>query len=162
MNTRFSKSILVLVAASLLAAGPAMAGNGNSKGDGIGQGNKGARGGANTEWNGGPANRMARMSEALGLTDVQEDAILDFFRQQEAEREQLHADVWAMFGDQICAQREAHRDAFETMLAGILDADQLLLHAEMQSNREARRANRGPDRGKGRFECPEPAAAVEE
>jgi len=160
MTTRFSKSVLALLAASLLIAGPALAGNGNGDGTGNGGGKAaGNGGGVDTEWNGGPANKMARLSEMLGLSDEQEDAILNHFRDQEARREEMRAQIWAMFGPEICAQREANQGSFEALLATILDAEQLMLHEEMKANREAKRANRQNKRGNGNFECPAPIDA---
>lgn len=152
MNTRFSKSILVLAVVSLLAAGSIFAGNGNSDGSGNGKG--GQKAGQDTEWNGGPAHKMARISEMLGLSELQEDQILDFFRMQEENRELMRARIMEAFGDEICAQRAANEGSFEELLLGMLDENQLLIHEEMKANRESRQANnRRGGRGNGGFEC---------
>lgn len=150
MNTRFSKSILVLAIVSLLAAGSVYSGNGNSDGNGKG----GQKGGQNTEWNGGPANKMARMSEMLDLSEAQEDQVLEFFRMQEENRDLMRARIKEAFGDEICAQRAANEGSFEELLVGILDEEQLAIHEEMKARRENRQANnRKGGRGNGGFEC---------
>ena len=161
MNTRFVKTITTLAIVSLLAAGTVMAGNGKGAGDGSGIGQN--AGGANTEANGGPANRMARLSEMLGLTEAQEDAVLEFFRVRDAERQDLQAQVQAMiqaeFGVAICTQRAANQGEFEALLAGLgLTDEQLALHEEMKATREERQENRKANRngngnGNGGIDC---------
>lgn len=151
MNNRFSKSIVILGVVSLLSAGAAFAANGNGNGTGSG------KGGTNAEFSGDPANKMARMSEMLGLDADQEDAILSFFRQQQTEREELRALIMETFGDQICAQREANQGEFEELLLLILDTDQLAIHEEMKANREARQAERQNRRGNGGLDCSDDA-----
>lgn len=150
MNTRFSKSVAVLAIVSLLSAGSVFAANGN--GDGNGQ--KGGKGGADTEWTGGPAHKMARMSEMLGLDAAQEDAILNQLRIQDENRAALREQIQLEFGGEICSQRAANQADMDALLASILTPEQYALHLEMQANREANRANRQGGRGNGGFECP--------
>lgn len=164
MNTRFSKIILVLAVVSLLGAGSVLAGNGPASGDcdGTGDGtctsagnggNGGGKGGPNAERGGSPLQKAARMDEMLGLDDEQEAAVLAFFQNQEATRQALHEEIWATYGPLICEQREANEGSFQEFLAGILEADQLAIHAEMLANREAKRLNRQNRRGNGGMDC---------
>jgi hypothetical protein len=163
MNTRFSKSMLVLAVVSLLAAGSALAGNGsgecNGTGDGTctsagGSGNGSGNGGPNAERGGSPLQKAARLDRVLGLDDGQETAVLDFLQNQEASRQQLREDIWSMFGRQICEQREANEGAFHAFLLSILNDDQLAIHQEMLANREAKRANNRQKRGgNGGLDC---------
>jgi hypothetical protein len=157
MINRFSKSMLVLGVVSLLSAGATFAGNGTPKGDGSGGGKGNAKGNPDVEWNGGPANKMARMSERFGLTEDQEDAILAFYREREVEREAMRLLIQDAFGDKICAQRAANEGSFEDLLFSILDEEQWALHEEMKASREANQGNRKSRRGNGGFECPVPA-----
>jgi hypothetical protein len=149
MKNRLSQSIAILAVACLLSSGAALAANGN----GQGQGKPGA-GGPDNEWTGGPMNRVARMSGQLGLTAEQEDAVLSFFRERQAEREAMQARIAETFGDEICAQRAANRADFEALLLAILDDEQWTRHEAMQARRAERQANRGERRGRGGFECP--------
>lgn len=158
MNTRFSKSILILAIVSMLSAGSVFAGNGNGDGSGKGHGKAGGKGGANTEWNGGPAQKMSRMSEMLGLTEQQELDLLAFFHEQEANREAMRIRIQEAFGEEICAQRAANEGAFETLLYTVLSEEQIVIHEEMKAQREGRKGNkRRGGRGNGGFECPAPA-----
>ena len=148
MNTRFSKSILVLAIVSLLGTGAALAGgngNGNGDGTGVGGGNAGAQG----DFGGGPADRMARISERLGLSTDQQHDLLDLFDAQERERARIHADIVNDYGDRVCTQRRLHQAEFQALLT----ADQLALHEAMMAQRQERRANNGQGRGAGGFDC---------
>lgn len=155
MINRFSKSLLVVGVVSLLTAGITFAEPGNY--DAKSAGKYRGKGSPNVEQAGGPAHNMARLSEVLDLTAEQEDAILAFFRDRQAEREALRARIMEDYGDEICAQRAANEGSFEDLLFSILDDDQLAIHEEMKANREAKQANRKSRRGNGGFECPEPA-----
>lgn len=152
MKHRISHPIAILAIVCLLSAGAALAGNGNGDGKG-----KPRAGGPDTEWAGGPLGRVARMSEQLGLNAEQEDAVLDFFRERQAEREAMHARVIETFGDEICAQRAANQAEFESLLMSILDDEQWAQHEAMQARRAERQAERGKRRGHGGLDCPEPA-----
>ena len=150
MHTRFSKSVLGLAAASLLFAGSTMAGNGYGGGnsDNAGQGNGNFN--SDTDQRGGPANRMARISAALGLSEQQEMDLLELFHEQDQERARIHADVMEAFGDSICAQRRDHQEA----LIDILTPEQYALHQELMEQRAANRGNRRGGRGMGNVDCP--------
>lgn len=149
MYTRFSKSILVLAIVSLLGTGAALAGNGNGNGDGTGTGG-GNGGNANAEgdFGGGPAGRMARISERLGLSTDQQHDLLDLFEAQEQERARIHAEIVNQFSDTVCTQRRLHQDEFLL----ILTPEQRAEHEAMMAQREERRANR-KGRGEGGFDC---------
>lgn len=143
MTKRFSQTILVLVAVSLLGAGTALAkGPGNAGGEGFGAGNQQTEDGQK----GSPAQRMARISERLGLSEEQEVELLELFHQHEQGRADMHDAIMLQFGGEICALRAAQQEAF----LAILTPEQLALHEEMQANREARG---GARRGNGKLEC---------
>lgn len=152
MNTRFSNSILVLAAASLLGAASAFAGNGPGDGDCDGDGTCDGSGGGNKAQaqqrdHGGPADRMARMANRLGLSDEQQVQALELFQVHAQDRDQLRAQVLEQFGPDICAQRDQHRTEFRALL----NEEQLALHDEMLQQRDRARAN---DRGGfGSLEC---------
>ena len=159
MINRFSKSLLILGVVSLLTAGAAFAQSG--KYDANSEGKYRGKGKPNAEQNRGAAHNMAHLSQALELTPEQEDAILAFFRDRQAEREAMRERIMADYGDEICAQRAASETAFEDLLYSILDDEQLAAHEEMKAKREARQAKRQERRGGGGLggglECPEPA-----
>ena len=149
MNTRFSKSILVLAIVSMLGTGAALAGNVNGNGDGSGDGNPGGKFSTEGDFNGSPANRMARISERLDLDPDQEKALLDMFYLHEQERADMRAEIMGMYGETICAQRQDHQQDFLKILTG----EQLAEHEAMMAEREARRANNRKGRGEGGFDC---------
>ena len=150
MNTRFSKSILVLAIVSLLGTGAALAGgNGNGNGDGSGVGVGGSNAGAQGDFGGGPAGRMARINERLNLSTDQQHDLLDLLDAQERERAQIHADIVNDYGDRVCTQRRLHQAEFQALLT----PDQLALHEAMMAQRGERRANNGQRRGAGGFDC---------
>jgi len=152
MNARFPKSILVLAAAGLIGSAAAYAGNGPGDGscDGSGDGSCDGSGPANAQVqrHGGPADRMARMANRLGLTIEQQKAALDLFALQAQDREQLRSQIFDAFGGELCALRDQHRDEFRAMLTD----EQLALHDAMLQQRDpARSEGRG---GFGPLECP--------
>lgn len=152
MNTRFSKSILALAAASLLgtagvsAGGP---GDGSCDGDGACTGTgAGKTGKIQAQRRGGPADRMARMANRLGLTLEQQKGALDLFSLQAQDRQQLRSQMLDRFGDELCAMRDQHRAEFRALLT----EDQLAAHDAMLRQRDrARSADRG---GIGPLDCP--------
>lgn len=157
MNNRFSKSILVLAATSLLGAGSVLAGNGPGDGscDGSGDctgdgGGKGPAAGKVQNRRGGPAEQMAGMANRLGLTLEQQIQVLELFDAHAQERAGLQAEIFDAFGEQLCALREMHRNEFQA----ILTEEQLAVHEEMKRKR-ANRSNRSGG-GFGGFDCPDP------
>jgi hypothetical protein len=166
MNTRFSKTILIFAAASLLGAGSVLAGNGPGEcggtGDGTctsaaGGGNGGARGNRNGgfggERGGSPLQKADRLDQVLDLSDEQEDLVLEFLRSQEPGRKQLREEIWATYGPLICQQREANQGALHEFLVSIAEEDQVEILQEMEAKREARMANRQNRRGNGEQDC---------
>ena len=152
MNARFPKSILVLAAAGLIGAGGAFAGNGNGSGDCDGTGIcDGSSGGGNAQAqqrsHGGPADRMARMANRLGLTLEQQIQALQMFEMHAQDRDQLRAQIFGQFGGEICAQREQHRSEFRALL----NEEQLALHDQAMLQQRDRAHARG---GLGGIECP--------
>lgn len=151
MNARFSKSVLVLAAAGLIGAASAFAGNGPGDGDCDGSGTCDGSGGdkaqAQQRDHAGPADRMARMANRLGLSDEQQIQALELFQVHAQDRDQLRAQVLEQFGPDICAQRDQHRAEFRALL----NEEQLALHDGMLQQRDRARANeRG---GFGSLEC---------
>ena len=166
MNTRFSKTLLVLAAASLLGAGSVLAGNGLGECDGTGDGTctsaaGGGNGGAKGNRNGGfggerggsPLQKADRLDQVLDLSGEQEAQVLLFLQNQEPSRKQLREEIWATYGPLICQQREANQGALHEFLVSIADEDQIAILQEMETNREARMANRQNRRGNGEQDC---------
>lgn len=158
MTTRFSKSILILAASGLLAAGSVFAGNGPGGGDcdGTGDGecttSGGGNGGAQRQ-RGGAAERMAGMANRLGLTIEQQVRALELFDAQHLERTQMQARIFDDYGVEICNQRAAQREEF----LALLTPEQLALHEEMKNRRGRRAGGGGFGSGfGGGFECPDP------
>jgi hypothetical protein len=166
MNTRFSKSILVLAAVGLLGAGSVLAGNGpgecdgtgdgtctSATGGGNGQGKGNRNGGSGGERGGSPLQKTDRLDQVLDLNDDQETLLLTFLQNQEVNRKTLRTEIWERYGPLICQQREANRGALHEFLLGIADADQKLILQEMEARREADGANRQNRRGRGEQDC---------
>ena len=152
MNARFSKSILILAAAGLIGWSSAYAGNGPGDGscDGTADGSCDGTGSASaqTQRQGGPAERMARMANRLGLSLEQQKAALDLFVMQAQDREQLRGEIFDAYGSEICALRDQHRAEFRAMLTD----EQLAVHDEMLRQRDQSRSEgRG---GFGPIQCP--------
>ena len=148
MNTRFSKTLLVLALAGLLGSGAALAGNGpgdcEGSGDGVCTGEGSGDGNGGAQRRGGPAERMAAVANRLGLTLEQQVRALELFDAHQQDREQIRARIFEDYGEEICAQRELHQQEFRALL----NDEQLALHEQMQ----LRRAQHGG--GPGGFECP--------
>jgi hypothetical protein len=149
MKTRFSKTLLVLAMAGLLGSGAALAGNGPGSGDCDGSGvctgeENGDGNGGGVQRRGGPAERMAGMANRLGLTLEQQIRALELFDAQRLDRERMRSRMFEDYGEEICAQRELHRQEFRALLTD----EQLALHDQMQTRRERRGG------GPGGFECP--------
>jgi hypothetical protein len=152
MNARFSSWILTLAAAGLIGSASVYAGNGpgdgscDNSGDGTCDGSGAAS--AQVQRHGGPADRMARMANRLGLSIEQQKAALDMFALQAQDREQLRSEILGAYGDELCALRDQHRDEFRAML----NDEQLALHdAMLQQHDRSRSEGRG---GFGPLECP--------
>ena len=152
MNARITKSILVLTVAGLLGTTSAFAGgpgDGNCDGAGTCDGSGAGTGSsAQTQRRGGPADRLARMANQLGLSFEQQLAALDLFNLQAQDREQLRSEILGEFGGELCALRDQHRAEFRALL----NEEQLAAHdALLQQRDRARSEGRG---GFGPLECP--------
>jgi hypothetical protein len=155
MKTRLSKTLIVLAMAGLLGSSAALAGNGPAAGDCDGSGVCTNQGTGNGDGNGGmrlragPAERMAGMANRLGLTLEQQIRALELFDAQQLDRERMRSRMLEDYGEEICAQRELHRQEFRALLT----EEQLALHDEQMLNRARRNARSG--NGPGGFECPQ-------
>jgi len=121
MKTRVSTAITVLAIASLLAAGSAFADNQQR----------------NRDWQKGPPSveqKLARISEALDLSDEQSSQMLRILQQQEQTKRARHDEIMALMGPEICAQRAEAEDA----ILSILDEEQTALYLEIRQQRQER------------------------
>lgn len=152
MNARFSNTLLALAAAGLLGAASAFAGGpGGGTCDGPGDGSCDSGGNAGSvqmRQHGGPADRMARMANRLGLSLEQQKAALELFAIQAQDREQMRSEIFTQFGGELCALREQHRDEFRALL----NEEQLAAHEAMLQQRD--RARSEGHGGFGGLECP--------
>lgn len=131
MKSRLSIIITLTLAAGLLLSAAAMAGQPRH------QGNPGLFGGPP-----GTAEKLARLSEALGLSDAQEVEMLEVLQSNEAQRQELHERTMDLMGEEICQSR-ADREA---AILAVLDEEQTTLFLEQREKRQAG----GPGKGKGR------------
>jgi len=141
MKTRLSTAITALAIASLLAAGSAFADNQQRDRD----------------WQKGPPSaeqKLARISDALNLSDEQSAQMLRILQQQELTKRARHDEIMALMGPEICAQRAEAEDA----ILSILDEEQTALYLETRQQRQERgyRHNR-----QGRARDPQDCTAYE-
>jgi Spy/CpxP family protein refolding chaperone len=139
MNTRLTKSLVILTLGGLLAAGSAAAQNQN-------QGQKGLR-----DWQKGPPSievKLARVSEALDLSDEQTVDMLLVLQEQERKRDALQDQTMVLLGPEICA----HRSEAEEAMTAILTPEQIETFMQIRQERQdkARQRNRG---GRGALDC---------
>ena len=136
MNTVSSKFAMVLAVLLLLAAGAVAAQNEQ----------------AGREWKQGPPSvedMLARMSDALELSDEQAIEMLVVLQQHAAEKAALHEQTMALMGPEICAQRAS---AEEDILA-ILTPEQTEQFLQIREERKARAEERNRGRGRNRHDC---------
>lgn len=142
MNTRLKKTVLISAILCLLASGSVLA-----------QKQQGER-----DWRSGPPGaeqKLAHISEALGLSDQQSVQMLIVLQEQEESRAALHEQSMALLGPEICAQR---LEAEEAILA-ILTPEQTELFLEMAERRRQKAENRGRGgRNRGGLDCSEAEA----
>jgi Spy/CpxP family protein refolding chaperone len=122
--------VSVLAIASLLVAGSAFA-----------QYQKSEKGWPDKDWHKGPPSteeKLARISQALELSDEQSAEMLALLQEQEIARQALHERTMALMGDEICAQKN---QAEEAILA-ILEPEQVELFQQMKDDRLARANSR--------------------
>ena len=124
MKTFLRPLVLILVITSLLAAGGAFAQN--QKGD--------------RDWHKGPPSveeKLARISDALSLSDEQSLEMLAVLQEQDRNRQALHEQTMEIMGGDICAQKAQTEEA----MLSILDADQTELFLQMKEERQTRARN---------------------
>jgi len=142
MNTVLKKTVLISAILCLLASGSVMAQKQRGEND----------------WHGGPPSveqKLARISEALGLSDEQSVQMLMVLQEQEENRAALHEQSMTMFGAEICDQRRATEEA----ILAVLTPEQTELFLEMAEQRRQKAKNR--DRGgrnRGGLDCSEAEA----
>lgn len=103
---------------------------------------------ADRDWHKGPPSveeKLARISNALDLSDEQSAEMLAILQGQEGDRKALHEHTMAIMGAEICAQRA---QAEEEILS-ILDADQAELFRQMKADRKVRGGDRNRSRRSG-------------
>lgn len=119
-------------------------------GGAIAQNQKGER-----DWHKGPPSveeKLARISEALDLSDEQSLEMLAVLQQQENHRQAMHDRTMELMGEEICAQRAQS----ETSILAILDDDQAELFLKMKEERKARAGDRKRSRkGQEPLDCSE-------
>mgnify|MGYP001812420880 FL=1 len=136
MNVFSRKSAMVLAVLFLLTSGAVAA-----------QNTEGGR-----EWKQGPPSvedMLARMSEALELSDEQAVEMLVVLQQHAAEKAAMHEQTMALMGPEICAQRAS---AEEDILA-ILTPEQTEQFLQIREDRKARAEERNSGRGRNRHDC---------
>jgi hypothetical protein len=139
MKSRLSITISLVLAAGLLFSAAAMAGPLRQ------QGNPGLFGGPPST-----AEKLARLSEALGLTDAQEVEMLEVLQANEARRQALHEQTMDLMGAEICQGRADG----EAAILAVLDEEQAALFLEKKENRQAGGAGKGKGRrGEPRLDC---------
>ncbi len=137
MKPRLSKLFTFLAIASLLLAGTVMAHNPNG----------------DREWMKGPPSveeKLARISEALDLSDEQVVDLLIALQNQEQEADALREQVHEMIGPEICANRAATEDAIQAILTPEQAETWAQLREERQERREMREKRR---KGRGELDC---------
>ncbi len=149
MKTRF---IVTLMVASLVAvSGLALAGNQNGPGGFEGGQNGNQNGAGNHYYGGGPstADRLARISNALGLSAEQEAALLEVLQQHELDRAAIREEMMVLMGPEICGlQADVEAD-----ILALLTEEQAALFIEHKAERGAN-ANKGRNqRGFGPIDC---------
>ena len=137
MKTWPSKMVLILTIASLLSTGSAVAQD--HKGD--------------NDWQRRPPSteeKLARISEALGLSDQQSLDMLVILQQQAENRATLHEEKMALLGPEICAQRAEN----EAAILAILSDEQVELYMQIKEDRQAEpgRKDRGGKK-RGELDC---------
>lgn len=133
MNTVLKKTVLISALLCLMASGSVLA-----------QKQQGGR-----DWQGGPPSveqKLARISEALDLSDEQSVQMLVVLQEQEASRIALHEQSMALLGPEICAQRLETEESILAILTPE-QADQFLEMAEQRRQKAGNRDRGGKNRG---------------
>ncbi|MBT8047675.1 MAG: hypothetical protein HKO99_04220 [Xanthomonadales bacterium] len=137
MKTRFSTAVAALAMISLLSAGTVFALDQQR----------------DRNWHKGPPSveqKLARISEALNLSDEQSSQMLAILQEQEQRKAALHEQTMALLGPEICA----HRAESEEAILSILDDEQAALFQESQEKRRERAGQRDRRRARsGDLDC---------
>lgn len=136
MNICLKKFAIGLCVLGIMTAGTAVAQNDEGKRD----------------WRQGPASVedvLARMSDALNLSDQQSVDLLMVLQEHATQRAALHEESMAIIGPEICAQKTA---AVEDILA-ILTPEQTEQFLEMKEARKAKAGERNRGRGPRGPDC---------
>lgn len=121
------KKLLLIAFLLTFAVGTAIAQQGGgpgSQGQGGGQGNQG-----NSQNGGGNGNPVERMTELLGLDEVQVAAIELIFEDAQLAREEER--------ERVRAASEGNRAVVHTQILDVLTDDQVIIFEEHQQQREA-------------------------
>ena len=138
MKTHLKKIAIGLAALGIVAAGTVIA-----------QDSENGR-----DWRQGPPSVedvLARMSDALDLTDQQAVELLVVLQEHAAERAALHEESMALLGPEICAQKASA----EADILAILSPEQAELFMQLKEERRARVSERSRGRGKRGPDCSE-------
>ncbi len=138
MKTCLKKFAIGLAVLGFMTAGTAVAQNSDNGRD----------------WRQGPPSvedMLARMSDALNLSDQQSVDLLVVLQQHAAERVRLHEETMALMGPEICEQRAS---AEEDILA-ILTPDQAEQFMAMKRERKANATERNRGRTPRGPDCPD-------
>jgi len=132
MKTLLKPIVWILAAGSLLTAGSAFAQQYHKDG---------------WDWHKGPPSaeeKLARISDALDLTDQQSTELLAILLEQESNREALRQRTMELMGPEICAQKMQSEEA----ILAILDEDQAELFLQLKEEHQIR-ASRSDRSGRG-------------
>ena len=130
MNTRLLTTITLLLVTALIMSGLVFAQNQQSR----------------KNFFGGPPSaeeKVARMTEALGLDDAQRLEMYEVLLESEANRKQLHEQAQITIGPEICA---SIADT-EAAILDVLDQEQQALFFEHKQQRQEQRRQRAEQRG---------------
>jgi hypothetical protein len=139
MTSRLSITFSLALAASLFFSAAAIAGQSRQ------HGNPGFFGGPPTT-----AEQLARLSEALGLTDAQQVEMLEVLQANEARRQALREQTMDLMGAEICQSRADG----EAAILAVLDEEQAALFLEKKEKRQAGEpGKRKGRRGESGLDC---------
>jgi hypothetical protein len=142
MKTFLKPIVSVLAVTSLLVAGSTFA-----------QYQKAEKNWSEKEWHKGPPSveqQLARLSDALDLSDEQSAEMLAILQEQEKTRQALQDRTMELMGAEICA----HKAQSEEEILSILDAEQTELFLQMREERQFRANDKTRSRkGRDPLDC---------
>ena len=130
MNTRLITTIAALLVAGLIMSGTVVAQNQQAR---------------KAFFSGPPSaeEKVARMTEALGLDDEQRLEMYEVLLENEANRKRLHEEAQALLGPEICAAIAES----EAAILDVLDEEQQALFLEHKQQRQEQMSQRAEARG---------------